>query len=106
MRTFVISAVLVGGLVTFASLASAQEAATPQGSPTTPATTTAVTPPPAQNPDDVVTCRYEKVTGSLFTSRICHTKRDWARQNRDAHDALDRLDGGTVQGQQSNAGGG
>jgi hypothetical protein len=54
------------------------------------------------DPDDVVTCRYEKMTGSNFTRRVCHTQREWRQMNVDAKDMLDRLDNG----HQSNGPGG
>jgi hypothetical protein len=56
---------------------------------------------PANN-DDLVTCRYEKTTGSNFARRVCHTQREWHQMNMDAHDLMDRLDRGT----QGSAGGG
>jgi hypothetical protein len=92
MRKLLISTVLAGCLA--ASLASAQEAAAPQTTPTAPATTATppVTPAALPNPDDVMVCRYEKVTGSLFTSRICHTQRQWKQREQNAHDLLEKSD--------------
>lgn len=91
MLKYVVSTLLAGCLTV--SLASAQEAATstPQTPATTPTTTAVVTPPPP-NPDDAVVCRYEKVTGSLFTTRICHTMREWKQRTQDARDTMDKAD--------------
>ena len=54
------------------------------------------------NSDDLVTCRYEKTTGSNFSRRVCHTQREWHQMNVDARDMMERLDSGT----QGGAGGG
>jgi hypothetical protein len=106
MQRFMLSAIFAIGL---AGSASAQS--TPAGAPAAAVATpdTGASPAPAADPtdsDDLVTCRYEKTTGSNFTKRICHTRRDWARQSQDAHDTLERLDSGSVGGSQPNAGGG
>ncbi len=51
---------------------------------TDPATAGVAAPPPAttpdtsgQNDDNQVICHEERVTGTLFPSRICHTKHQW-----------------------------
>jgi hypothetical protein len=81
--TFMFAAALL--LPTAAALAQATD--TGAGSAST------VADKPADT-DDVVTCRYEKMTGSNFTKRVCHTKREWRQMNVDAKDMLDRLDNG------------
>ena len=68
-----------------------------QSPPAATATTTDANAAAPANPDDLVTCRYERVTGSLFQSRICHTQRQWKQRTQDAHDTMDKA---------SNAGGG
>ena len=83
-----------------ASLAAAFAGASAQTAPataTTPAAPTAApapadATPPAQDNGDIVSCRYEKTTGSLFSKRICHTQREWHQMSQDARDTLDRID--------------
>lgn len=69
------------------TVSPASPAVAPAGAATTPA-------PAATDNDDVVSCRYEKTTGSLFARRVCHTQREWRQMNTDAKDMMDRLDGG------------
>ncbi len=38
--------------------------------------------------EDKVVCKSQQVTGTRFSSRTCHTKRDWAQIEKDARDAL------------------
>ena len=80
--------ILVAGLAAAFAGASAQTA---PAATTTPAPADAAT-PPAQNNDDIVSCRYEKTTGSLFSKRVCHTQREWHQMSEDARDTMDRID--------------
>jgi invasion protein IalB len=92
--------ILVAGLA--AAFAGAAAQTTPAAGTTPPAAATtpapATTTPPAQNSDDVVNCRYEKTTGSLFSKRVCHTQREWHQMSNDARDTMDRLNNGSIGG--------
>jgi hypothetical protein len=87
-----------GGLALFSLGASAQVNPAPVTQPTpSVAPSNAATPAP-DNPDDVVTCKYEAVTDTHFTTRICHTQREWKRETQSGHDLIDKADqGGTGQ---------
>jgi hypothetical protein len=103
MRFVLPSVVLAVGLLMSAAGASAQSQ--PTVSPASPAVAsagTATASPPADiDNGDVVTCRYEKTTGSLFSHRVCHTQREWKQMQTDAQDMMNRLDSGRA----SNLGG-
>ena len=51
-----------------------------------------MTTPAPDAADDTITCRYEKTTGSLFSTRVCHTVRQWKQMESSAHDTLNHLD--------------
>lgn len=60
---------------------------------------------PAVDPDSVVRCVRESVTGSLTTSRrVCHTVGEWRRIRRDANDEARRVI--MPEGRPDNTGGG
>jgi hypothetical protein len=42
----------------------------------------------AADDDDKVVCKSQQVTGTRFSSRVCHSKRDWAQIEKDARDEL------------------
>jgi hypothetical protein len=42
----------------------------------------------AVNDEDKVVCKSEQVTGSRFSTRICHTKHEWAQIEKDSRDEL------------------
>ena len=44
------------------------------------------------DPMDRVTCRSEPVVGSRFNSRVCMTRREWARRREESQDLARRLD--------------
>ena len=85
--------ILVAGLAAAFAGASAQTAPA-AGVPTPPSPTTpnpVSTTPPPENNGDIISCRYEKTTGSLFSKRVCHTQREWHQMSDDARDTMDRL---------------
>ena len=90
--------VFVAGLAAAFAGASAQTApaagTTSPTATTTPAPADATATPPNANNDDIVNCRYEKTTGSLFSRRVCHTQREWRQMMNDARDTMDRLNSG------------
>ena len=90
----VLPLILVAGLAAAFTGASAQT--TPAAGTTSPAATTTPAPAdaatPTQNNEDIVSCRYEKTTGSLFSKRVCHTQREWHQMSNDARDTMDRID--------------
>ena len=44
------------------------------------------------NPDNVVRCMHEDITGSIArTRRVCHTVGEWRRINADARAEADRF---------------
>jgi len=96
MRFVLPSILFAAGLA--ASIVSASAQSQPTVSPASPAVNPAgasSTPAPANTDnDDVVSCRYEKSTGSLFAKRICHTQREWKQMSTDAKDMLNNLDNG------------
>jgi hypothetical protein len=57
-----------------------------------------VAPAPAAQPEaepdgmDRVTCRSEPVVGSRFNSRVCMTRREWARRREESQRLAHRLD--------------
>jgi hypothetical protein len=55
-----------------------------------PATSVAAAPAKAAaaNEDDKVVCKSEQVTGSHFSTRVCHTKHEWAQIEKDSRDEL------------------
>jgi hypothetical protein len=99
MRLGALTFALTAGILLTTSVALAQSTPSDPNTPTSPSAPAAAAP---TNNDDLVTCRYEKTTGSNFSRRVCHTQREWHQMNTDARDALDRLDRGT----QGSAGGG
>ncbi|HWD25991.1 MAG TPA: hypothetical protein VG387_02405 [Rhizomicrobium sp.] len=102
------TALLAAGFAAFVTAASAQSQPVTTnpgviGTPA-PAGETGSTAPAAANSDpndDTVSCRYEKITGSNFTHRICHTQREWKQINDKAKDFMNNLDRGS-QGNQIN----
>jgi hypothetical protein len=38
--------------------------------------------------DDKVVCKSQQVTGTRFSSRVCHTKHEWAQIEQDSRDEL------------------
>jgi hypothetical protein len=93
----VLSFVFAVSLAAVITGASAQTApVTDAAAPTaTTAPAPAATPAPAAEPtasdDDVVSCRYEKTTGSLFSKRICHTQREWRQMTADSRALMDNV---------------
>jgi hypothetical protein len=71
-----------------AVLMDAQPAAAVVAPSSTPASATA--PPKAAEAadDDKVVCKSQQVTGTRFSTRICHTKHDWAQIEKDSRDEL------------------
>lgn len=48
--------------------------------------------PAPANPDNVVRCVRENITGSLMsTRRVCHTEREWKQIRADANDEAQRM---------------
>jgi hypothetical protein len=95
MRLGALTFAFTSGLLFTTSVALAQSAPTDPNAPAGPSTPAAAAP---SNSDDLVTCRYEKVTGSNFSRRVCHTQREWHQMNTDARDLMERLDRGTQAG--------
>ena len=103
MRSFSKSAIFALSALTFAGVAAAQTSdqstaagASPAQPASIPETGASAAPTPVANDDNIVICHYSKQTGTLFMTRICHTKREWARQSQDAHDLMDRMDNGIM----------
>jgi invasion protein IalB len=71
-----------------AVLLDAQPAAATAAPSATPASAPAATPAKAADDDDKVICKSQKVTGSRFSTRICHTKHEWAQIEKDSRDEL------------------
>jgi hypothetical protein len=86
MRSGAITTTFAAALLLASGAAFGQTAPNGAGAPAASDTT---------NKDDLVTCRYEKTTGSNFTHRVCHTQREWRQMNVDAKDMLERMDSGT-----------
>ena len=88
--------ILVAGLAAAFTGASAQT--TPAAGTTSPAATATPAPadatgtPAVQNNEDIVSCRYEKTTGSLFSKRVCHTQREWHQMSVDSKALMDNID--------------
>jgi hypothetical protein len=38
--------------------------------------------------DDKIVCKSEQVTGTRFSTRVCHTKHEWAQIEKDSRDEL------------------
>jgi hypothetical protein len=82
------------------SIGAAFVGASAQTAPATPA-------PAAVNPDDVVTCRSERVTGQLIPKKTCHTAAEWAQLSADARELMGDVNRrGSIQGAQARAPGG
>lgn len=65
----------------------------------------AAQPAPAVDPDSVVRCVRESVTGTLSTSRrVCHTVGEWRKIRRDSNDEARRVV--MPEGRPDNSGGG
>lgn len=94
MPAFVFAATLAAAL-TGASAQSQPVTTNPGAQGSSPAPSTGDAAPAASENDDVVSCRYEKTTGSNFSHRICHTQREWHQMNRNAKDFMDNLDRGS-----------
>jgi cytochrome c5 len=71
-----------------AVLLDAQPAAATVAPSTTPASAAAATPAKAVDDEDKVVCKSQQVTGSRFSTRICHTKHEWAQIEKDSRDEL------------------
>jgi hypothetical protein len=104
MRRSVLSFVFAAGLLAAAGSASAQTTPVAPATPTSPAAPAAAADP--ANNDDVVSCRYEKTTGSLFARRVCHTQREWHQMNVDARDTIEKLGDDGARKDMSGLGGG
>lgn len=89
----VLSTVFVLGLAATGAAAQSTTGAAPTTSPTA-TTAPAATPDATTNNDDVVSCRYEKSTGTLFSRRVCHTQKEWHQMSVDAKQYLENLDNG------------
>jgi hypothetical protein len=48
----------------------------------------AVTKDAATKEDDKIVCKSEQVTGSHFSTRVCHTKHEWAQIEQDSRNEL------------------
>ena len=96
MRIVLPSILFAAGLAAsvVCSSAQAQTTLSPASPAVAPAGTSTSPTPAATDNDDVVSCRYEKTTGSLFSKRICHTQREWKQMSTDAKDMLNGLDSG------------
>ena len=67
----------------------------------------AATTPAAVNPDEVVTCRSERVTGQLIPKKTCHTAAEWAQMSANARELMGDINRrGSIQGAQARAPGG
>src|SRR4051812_24370298 len=92
---------LMAGVAAVCSPARAQQAQRNPGSPIV------VT---GQEYNNKVVCRYEASTGSRFSSRVCHTNKEWndIRENtlRAAHEFIDRPQIETCRDSPTNCGGG
>ena len=96
MKRLFISAVLVCGF-TGAAMAQSDPGPIPQGPPsvTPPANAANVTAPADTAPvsdDKTVVCRYERATGTLFQTRICHTNAEWKQRTEDAHNLMEKME--------------
>jgi hypothetical protein len=38
--------------------------------------------------DDKIVCKSQQVTGTRFSTRVCHTKHEWAQIEQDSRDEL------------------
>ncbi|HUO89609.1 MAG TPA: hypothetical protein VMU08_10575 [Rhizomicrobium sp.] len=93
MRLGALAIMITSGFLLSTVTALAQTAPSDPNS-TSPAGTASPAAAPINN-DDLVTCRYEKTTGSNFARRVCHTQREWHQMTLDARDTMERLDNGT-----------
>ena len=59
---------------------------------TAPATPAPAATPAAVDPDSVVTCRQERITGQLIPKRTCHTAADWAQLSAEAREMMGDID--------------
>jgi hypothetical protein len=71
-----------------AALMDAQPAAAVVAPSATPASAAAPPKAVAAADDDKVICKSEQVTGTRFSTRVCHTKHDWAQIEKDSRDEL------------------
>jgi hypothetical protein len=92
MRIDALIIVVASGLLLATSSVFAESAPADTNAPTATSTPPATTPP---NSDDVVTCHYEKTTGSNFSTKVCHTQREWQQMGTGARDFMNRHDRGT-----------
>ena len=67
------------------SIGAAFVGASAQTTPATPA-------PAAVNPDDVITCRSERITGQLIPKKTCHTAAEWAQLSAEAREMMGDID--------------
>jgi hypothetical protein len=59
------------------------------------------------NPNDVVSCRLERVTGQLIPKKTCHTAGEWAQLSANARELMGDINRrGSIQGSQAQAPGG
>jgi hypothetical protein len=82
---FVMRCVLPVALVL--SIGAAFVGASAQTAPVTPAAT-----PAAVDPDSVVTCRSERITGQLIPKKTCHTAAEWAQLSAEGREMMGDID--------------
>jgi hypothetical protein len=94
MKRLFISAVLVFGFIG-AAMADSNPGPIPQGPPSVAAPNAPIVTAPADaaaaSDDNTIVCHYERATGTLFQTRICHTNRQWKQKTEDAHNLMDKL---------------
>lgn len=94
MRRTVFSVAFAAGIFAAVAAASAQTTPATGGTPAVAAPVVAPAAAPV-NDEDVVSCRFEKTTGSLFSKRICHTQREWHQMSVDSKNLMNDLDAHT-----------
>jgi hypothetical protein len=93
MRHAISSVVVMAGFLMLAGGAAAQNAAIPPALPANPTPGVAApdaspTAPASTAGDDAIVCKYEKMTGSLMTSRVCRTQRAWKLMQTESQELL------------------
>ncbi|MEJ1969818.1 MAG: hypothetical protein WDN03_14455 [Rhizomicrobium sp.] len=87
MRSSAVTIAFLSGMFLSATGAAAQTAPVTPAPAATPAPAT----PAAAGPgDDDVLCHEDRVTGSLFSKRVCHTRREWDQLSLQAKEVMDR----------------
>ena len=95
MRHLAVAVVLACALAGPA-MADSNPGPIPQGPPSIAAPNAPIVTAPADTAasgeDNTVVCHYERATGTMFQTRICHTNREWKQKTQDAHNLMEKLE--------------